>query len=353
VLARGSDPGDAHGDGPTRAPLGLLRGRIPASGAPAPRCAVPSPGSSCCTRARTCRWRRSLRTRSPTASRWGRAPGARCSRSRRLPPAMRDPVRRQARQAASVCMPVWRRVPINAASSSGCAAPSAARRCRRHACRSPRADTSEYQLKTPYRDGTHVLFEPPDFIARLAALVPKPRVNLTRYHGVLAPNSAHRAQVTKAGRGRGARRSEDSTPAKRRASMSWAQRLKRVFNIDLETKRGVRRGDAHHRLHRRPGDDREDPRPPRCQSGCGAGCPAAAVPGAARAAVRLRRSSVFPSCCGRLEASAGDRLRARSDTVRIAATASGGFGGRGGGGRDFTHRGWTRGPAPPLCFALD
>jgi len=46
-----------------------------------------------------------------------------------------------------------------------------------------------YQLKTPYRDGTtHVLFEPLDFLARLAALVPKPRVNLIRYHGVFAPN---------------------------------------------------------------------------------------------------------------------------------------------------------------------
>ena len=31
-------------------------------------------------------------------------------------------------------------------------------------------------LKTPYRDGTtHVIFEPEDFMARLAALVPKPR----------------------------------------------------------------------------------------------------------------------------------------------------------------------------------
>jgi len=47
-----------------------------------------------------------------------------------------------------------------------------------------------YQLKTPYRDGTtHVLFEPLDFLARLAALVPKPRVNLIRYHGQLAPES--------------------------------------------------------------------------------------------------------------------------------------------------------------------
>jgi hypothetical protein len=42
------------------------------------------------------------------------------------------------------------------------------------------------------RDGTtQVAFDrgghpPVDFIARLAALVPKPRVNLTRYHGVLA-----------------------------------------------------------------------------------------------------------------------------------------------------------------------
>jgi hypothetical protein len=37
-----------------------------------------------------------------------------------------------------------------------------------------------YQLKTPYRDGTtHVIFEPLDNIARLAALIPKPRVNLT------------------------------------------------------------------------------------------------------------------------------------------------------------------------------
>ena len=40
-----------------------------------------------------------------------------------------------------------------------------------------------YRLKTPYRDGTtHVIFEPLDFIAKLAALVPRPRVNLTRYH---------------------------------------------------------------------------------------------------------------------------------------------------------------------------
>ena len=81
--------------------------------------------------------------------------------------------------------------------------------------------------------------EPLDFIARLAALVPRPRVNLTRYHGVFAPNSKHRALVTPAKRGKGNKRNaahdnQERTPAERRASMSWAQRLKRVFNIDIE-----------------------------------------------------------------------------------------------------------------------
>ncbi|AQV28549.1 IncP-type conjugal transfer protein TraG (plasmid) [Klebsiella pneumoniae] len=79
---------------------------------------------------------------------------------------------------------------------------------------------------------------PLDFIARLAALVPKPRVNLTRFHGVFAPNSRHRALVTPAKRGRGNKvrvADEPATPAQRRASMTWAQRLKRVFNIDIET----------------------------------------------------------------------------------------------------------------------
>jgi len=97
-----------------------------------------------------------------------------------------------------------------------------------------------YQLKTPYRDGTtHVIFEPLDFISRLAALVPKPRVNLTRYHGVFAPNSHHRAWVTPVRRGRGDKTKvpgqEDATPVASHAAMSWAQRLKRVFDIDIET----------------------------------------------------------------------------------------------------------------------
>jgi len=98
-----------------------------------------------------------------------------------------------------------------------------------------------YELKTPWRNGTtHVIFEPLDFISRLVSLIPKPRVNLTRFHGVFAPNSKYRARVTPAKRGKGrktraATNNPDETPAERHAAMTWAQRLKRVFNIDIET----------------------------------------------------------------------------------------------------------------------
>jgi hypothetical protein len=98
-----------------------------------------------------------------------------------------------------------------------------------------------YTLKTPYHDGTtQVAFEPADFIARLAALVPKPRVNLTRYHGVLAPNHRSRSLVTPAKRGKSVKptsNKEARLPTERHAAMTWAQRLKRVFNIDIEVGR--------------------------------------------------------------------------------------------------------------------
>ena len=103
-----------------------------------------------------------------------------------------------------------------------------------------------YQYKQPLRDGsTHVVLEPLDFmfrmngmpraqgcagaaIARLAALVPRPRLNLTRFHGVFAPNFKQRKRIVP-------RRTTRIDSDKPRAPMSWMQRLKRVFAIDIET----------------------------------------------------------------------------------------------------------------------
>ncbi|MGH8610193.1 MAG: transposase [Gammaproteobacteria bacterium] len=56
-------------------------------------------------------------------------------------------------------------------------------------------------LKTPYRDGTtHIVMSPLEFMQRLAALVPRPRLHLIRFHGVLAPNARLRAEITRARR---------------------------------------------------------------------------------------------------------------------------------------------------------
>lgn len=96
-----------------------------------------------------------------------------------------------------------------------------------------------YELKTPYKDGTtHVFFSPLDFMSKLAALVPPRSLNLTRFYGVLAPNSNVRAEVTASQRGKNSPRLaeqhlKDSGKTYHAGSMSWVQRLKRVFNIDI------------------------------------------------------------------------------------------------------------------------
>ncbi len=98
-----------------------------------------------------------------------------------------------------------------------------------------------YQLKTRYRDGTtHIVMEPLDLMARLDALIPPPRMHLTRYHGVFAPHSRLRARVTPAKRGVGSTKASDQTSQAQQAAtprhvaINWAKRLKRVFGVEIE-----------------------------------------------------------------------------------------------------------------------
>jgi hypothetical protein len=122
-----------------------------------------------------------------------------------------------------------------------------------------------YELKTSYRDGTtHIIFEPLDFIAKPAALVPKPRVNLTcldSEHPCSSPYGqptlskfipdefvtvcSHPtasivfrwrllagAKTTRRNHRMG---HKVRIYSERQAAMTWAQLLKRVFNIDIKT----------------------------------------------------------------------------------------------------------------------
>ncbi len=105
-----------------------------------------------------------------------------------------------------------------------------------------------YRLKRPWRNGTTaVIFEPQDLLAKLAALVPAPRVHLVRFHGILGPAAAWRPLIiptaniesaTAQGNPIPSRESVDAATAEqesavRRRNYSWAQLMKRVFAIDV------------------------------------------------------------------------------------------------------------------------
>ncbi len=94
------------------------------------------------------------------------------------------------------------------------------------------------QLKSPYQDGTtHIVMTPLEFMQRLAALVPRPRLNLIRFHGVLAPNAKLRAEIVPGGPVNLNQTADDLEEAAHpapSARMSWARLLKRVFDIDIE-----------------------------------------------------------------------------------------------------------------------
>ena len=98
-----------------------------------------------------------------------------------------------------------------------------------------------HSLKTHYSDGTtHVALDPLDFISRLASLVPPPWQNLTRYYGVFATASKHRAQVM-LNPGKPDKTNQKEKPCQlhkkqsRARKMTWSQRLARVFQIDITT----------------------------------------------------------------------------------------------------------------------
>jgi Putative transposase len=101
----------------------------------------------------------------------------------------------------------------------------------------------ELKLKTPWRNGTtHLVMSPLEFMQRLAALVPRPRLHLIRFHGVLAPNAKLRALVVPQGpevqeqatKVAVADECEVETVRARPYRTSWARLLKRVFDLDMQ-----------------------------------------------------------------------------------------------------------------------
>jgi len=103
-----------------------------------------------------------------------------------------------------------------------------------------------YRLKTPWRDGTTgVVFSPLEFLEKLSALVPPPRIHLTRFHGILAPHSKFRKLVvpqiveekteedTDVEKSLEVQDSDATDDGAKQKRISWAKLLSRVFALDM------------------------------------------------------------------------------------------------------------------------
>ncbi len=98
-------------------------------------------------------------------------------------------------------------------------------------------------LKTAWADGTrHLLFEPLELLEKLAALTPRPRINLVLYHGVLAPHARWRAHVVAYGTVPAATLPPASRPDSNgehapaeptHRYWSWAKLMRRAFEVDV------------------------------------------------------------------------------------------------------------------------
>ena len=99
-----------------------------------------------------------------------------------------------------------------------------------------------YRLRRPWFTGqTELVLEPVAFLRRLAALIPPPRQNQTRYHGVFAANARLRPAVTalipgaprlRHGHGRS---SAAASPPRPPSRLPWPELFRRVFREDLLT----------------------------------------------------------------------------------------------------------------------
>ena len=100
-------------------------------------------------------------------------------------------------------------------------------------------------LRRRWADGTtHVLFDPIELLERLAALTPRPRINLVLYYGVLGARAAWRSRLggpdlpararDVAGQDSDAEPRAAPTSAERpRSNRPWAELMRRSFGFDV------------------------------------------------------------------------------------------------------------------------
>ena len=92
-------------------------------------------------------------------------------------------------------------------------------------------------MKRPWRDGTAgMVFEPLDFLSRLTALIPRPKMNTLRFHGIYASHARLREQVVPEPEEPPSHRpcsGRPEDPIRRDHRLAWAELLARVYRVDV------------------------------------------------------------------------------------------------------------------------
>ena len=99
------------------------------------------------------------------------------------------------------------------------------------------------ELRRPWSDGTaQLLFDPVELLERLAALIPRPRIHLILYHGVLAPRAAWRSLVVQFGTesgpdvasaNDGTEEHADAVGCRHGNNYVWAELMRRSLGLDV------------------------------------------------------------------------------------------------------------------------
>ena len=88
------------------------------------------------------------------------------------------------------------------------------------------------ELKRRWSDGTtHLVFDPLELLERLAAITPRPRINLVLYYGVLGARSAWRAKIVPTPAGDATSPAVVGSP--RLSESRWPALMRRSFGFDV------------------------------------------------------------------------------------------------------------------------
>jgi hypothetical protein len=97
------------------------------------------------------------------------------------------------------------------------------------------------ELRHRWSDGTtHLIFDPLELLERLAALMPRPRINLLFYYGVVGARAAWRGRLVPSGVASSTSSLDTAAPGASapvtldpRRNYLWAELMRRTFGLDV------------------------------------------------------------------------------------------------------------------------